>query len=128
MMGRAIQALGSEENSTAAWDKLFKHFNKTRGRGNIGYKAGEKIVVKVNFVGCIKVWDRRPVTNVEEYNLRRADYMNTSPQMIIALLRQLVNEVGVKQEDITVGDTLCYFPNEFYKMCHDKFPNVRYLE
>jgi hypothetical protein len=128
MMGRAIQALSSEGSSAAAWDKLFKHFNKTYGRGIVGYKPGEKIVIKVNFVGCIKVWDRQEVKNVEEYNLRRADYMNTSPQMIIALLRQLVDEVGVKQEDITVGDTLCYFPNEFYNMCHDKFPNVRYLE
>jgi hypothetical protein len=54
--------------------------------------------------------------------------MNTAPQVINALLRQLVEEAGVKQSDITVGDTLCYFPNEYYKICHDKFPDVRYLE
>jgi len=128
MMVRSIQALSSEGNSTAAWDKLFKHFNKTHGKGNVGYKPGEKIVIKINFVGCIKIWDRRPVTKPEDYNLRSLDYMNTSPQMIIALLRQLVDKAGVKQEDITVGDTLCYFPNEYYNMCHDKYPNVRYLE
>jgi hypothetical protein len=128
MMGRSIQALSGEGNSSAAWDKLFKHFNKTHGKGNVGYKPGEKIVVKINFVGCIRIWDRRPVTKPEDYNLRSLDYMNTSPQMIIALLRQLVDEVGVKQADITVGDTLCYFPNEYYKLCHDKYPNVRYLE
>jgi len=128
MMDQSIQALSGEKNSTAAWDKLFKHFNKTHGKGNAEYKPGEKIVVKINFVGCIRVWDRRPVTKVEDYNLRSLDYMNTSPQMIIALLKQLVDEVGVKQEDITVGDTLCYFPNEYYKLCHDKYPNVRYLE
>jgi len=128
MMGQSIQGLSGEKNSTAAWDKLFRHFNKTHGKGNVGYKPGEKIVVKVNFVGCIRVWDRRPVTKVEDYNLRSLDYMNTSPQMIIALLKQLVDKVGVKQEDITVGDTLCYFPNEYYKLCHDIYPNVRYLE
>jgi len=128
MMGRSIQALSGEGNSSAAWDKLFKHFNKINGKGNVGYKPGEKIVVKINFVGCIRIWDSRPVTKPEDYNLRSLDYMNTSPQMIIALLRQLVDEAGVKQEDITVGDTLCYFPNEYYKLCHDKYPNVRYLE
>ncbi|MHC4560992.1 MAG: DUF362 domain-containing protein, partial [Planctomycetota bacterium] len=48
--------------------------------------------------------------------------------MIIALLRQLVNEAGVNEADITVGDTLCYFPNEYYDMCHGEFPNVNYLE
>jgi len=128
MMGRAIRALTGKANSAAAWDRLFKHFNKAHGKGNVGYKSGEKIVIKINFVGCIKIWDRRQTTKVEDYDLRSSDYMNTSPQMIIALLRQLVDEVGVKETDITVGDPLCYFPNEYYNMCREKFANVRYLE
>jgi hypothetical protein len=128
MMGRAINALGGEVANAAAWDRLFKHFNKTHDKGNVGYKSGEKIVIKVNFVGCIRIWNRRPVTSIQDYDLRSVDYMNTSPQVIIALLRQLVDEAGVDEADITVGDTLCYFPNEYYNMCHDKFPNVRYLE
>ncbi len=128
MMSRAIRELGGEATDAGAWDRLFKYFNETHGKGDAGYKSGEKIVIKVNYVGCITVWSRRSVTNIEDYNLRSLDYMNTSPQMIIALLGQLVNEVGVNEEDITVGDTLCYFPNEFYNMCHEKFPNVRYLD
>jgi len=128
MTARAIQALAGQTNSAAAWDELFEHFNNTHGRGSSGYRAGEKIVVKVNFVGCIRVWDGGEVLNSEDYNLRDRDYMNTSPQVIIALLRQLVDIVGVKQTDITVGDPLCYFPNEYYSICHGAFPNVRYLE
>jgi hypothetical protein len=128
MMARAIQGLAGETSAPAAWDKLFKHFNGARRRGDAGYKPGEKFLIKVNFVGCIRVWNTREVTRVEEYNLGSRDYMNTSPQVIIALLRQLVNEVGVKEADITVGDPLCYFPNEYYDMCHKEFPNVRYLE
>ena len=128
MMSRAIRALSGEQTDAAAWNRLFKHFNETRGRGKIGYKMAEKIIIKVNYVGCIQVWRGDSVTGNDNYNLRNADYMNTSPQMIIALLRQLVNEAGIKEEDITVGDTLCYFPNEFYNMCHEEFPNVRYLE
>ncbi|MFC1635321.1 DUF362 domain-containing protein [Planctomycetota bacterium] len=128
MMSMAIQSLSGEEADAVAWDTLIRHFNKTRGRGDIGYQTGEKVVIKVNFVGCIRIWNRNPVTSVEDYNLRSRDYMHTSPQVIIALLRQLVNTVGVKQADITVGDTLCYFPNEFYAMCHEEFPNVHYLE
>ena len=128
MMSRAMRALSGEVASTAAWDKLFRHFNKTHGKGNVGYKSGQKIFIKINYVGCIKVGSRRPVTKLEDYNLRSLDYMNTSPQMIIALLRQLVDEAGVNEADITVGDTLCYFPNEYYNMCHENFPNVRYLD
>lgn len=128
MMVRAVQSLAGSPTCPAAWDRLFKHFNKTHGKGNVGYKPGEKIMVKINFVGCIRIYSRRPVANPQDYDLRSLDYMNTSPQMINALLRQLVEEVGVRQADITVGDPLCYFPNEYYKICHDKFPNVRYLE
>ena len=128
MMSRAIRALSGEKTEVAAWNRLFEHFNETHGRGKSGYKKGEKIVVKVNYVGCIQVWRGDNVTSIDDYNLRNADYMNTSPQVIIALLRQLVNEVGVHEADITVGDTLCYFPNEFYNMCYKEFPNVRYLE
>jgi hypothetical protein len=128
MMSRAIKALFGKETCADAWGTLFKYFNKTHGKGDVGYTSGEKIVIKVNYVGCIKIWSGRPVKSIEDYNLRRMDYMNTSPQMIIALLDQLVNEAGVIEADITVGDTLCYFPNEFYNMCHEKFPNVRYLD
>ena len=128
MIGRAIRGLSGESSDAAAWDGLFKYFNRKQEKGDVGYKHGEKIVIKVNFVGCIRIWRGGSVASVEEYNLRSVDYMNTSPQMIIALLRQLVNTVGVAQADITVGDTLCYFPNEFYDMCHDEFPDVRYLE
>ena len=128
MISRAIRELSGEATDASAWDKLFRYFNETHGKGNVGYKSGEKIVIKINYVGCITVWSRRPVTNIEDYNLRSMDYMHTSPQMIIALLGQLVDEAGVNEADITVGDTLCYFPNEFYNMCHEKFPNVRYLD
>lgn len=128
MMSRAVQALSGESNDAAAWDALFRHFNKTHAKPDAGYKPGEKIVVKVNYVGCIRIWDSREALSIEDYNLKNADYMNTSPQVIIALLKQLVNVAGVTQTDITVGDTICYFPNEFYNMCHEQFPNVRYME
>jgi hypothetical protein len=128
MMGRAIRVLTGEQTDAAAWNKLFEYFNETHGKGKSGYKTGEKIVVKVNYVGCMQAWRGDTVTSIDDYNLKNADYMNTSPQMIIALLRQLVNEAGVNEADITVGDTLCYFPNEFFNMFHEEFPNVSYLE
>jgi len=126
MMSRAIRELTGQSNDAAAWDKLFRYINKKRGKGNVGYKAGEKIVIKVNFVGFI--W-RHGGVNPENYNLEsQRDYMNTSPQMILALLRQLVERVGVKQSDISIGDSLAYFANEYYNIFHKAFPNVRYLD
>jgi hypothetical protein len=55
------------------------------------------------------------------------EWVNTSPQMIVALLRQLVNVVGVAESDITVGDTTQSFPTHYWDYCHTEFPYVHYL-
>jgi hypothetical protein len=128
MMRRAILALAGETVISRAWDKFFRYFNQSHGKGDLGYRAGEKITIKVNFVGCIGVWGGDGVDPSTYDLVRRMDYMNTSPQMIIALLRQLVYDVGVDPADIAIGDTLCYFPNQYYDLCHDEFPDVRYLD
>ena len=56
----------------------------------------------------------------------RHDYMNTSPQMVIAVLKQLVGVIGVSQSDITVCDTLAYLVHEYHDILHGAFPEVRY--
>lgn len=127
MMSNAVQRLAGETGDRQAWDALFRHFNNTHAGGNAGYSKGEKIAIKVNFVGCIFTEGNvDPAT----YDLggRRLDYMNTSPQMILALLRQLVNVAGVAQEDISVGDPLSLFPNQYYDLLHGEFPHVHYVD
>ena len=128
MMRRAIRGLAGEDTSAEAWDGIFRYFNQTHGRGDVGYQAGEKVTIKVNLVGCIGVWGGAGVDPATYDLVSNMDYMNTAPQMMLALLRQLVNVVGVYQADISIGDTLCYFPNQYYDICHDEFPDVRYLD
>ncbi|KKK88764.1 hypothetical protein LCGC14_2739870, partial [marine sediment metagenome] len=126
MMDRAVRSLAGEADTKDAWDELFGHFNRTHGKSDIGYRPGEKIAIKVNFVGFI--WFGRSI-DAETYDLKdQRNYMNTSPQMILALLRQLVETVGVKESDIAVGDTLAYFANEYYEILHEAFPDVTYLD
>ncbi len=127
MMSGVIRRLSGKPNDRDSWDVLFRYFNRTRGNGDVGYKPGEKIVVKVNLVGCIA--SRGGAVDSDSYDLvRNLDYMNTSPQMILALLDQLVTAAGVEQEDITVGDPLSLFPNQYFDMCFKRFPRVRYLD
>jgi hypothetical protein len=52
----------------------------------------------------------------------------TNPQLVLSLLRQLVDVVGVNQIDISVGDPVTFFPQEWYDYLHAEFPNVRYLD
>lgn len=126
MMSRAIRELTGEPTVAQAWDRLFRHLNRARGKGDVGYKPGEKIVIKPNWVGMIY---REGHVNTNSYTfLRRHDYMNTSPQMILALLRQLVGAVGVRQADITVGDALACLVHEYYGILHGAFPDVQYVD
>jgi uncharacterized protein (DUF362 family) len=126
MMSRAIRELTGEATDAKAWDKLFRHLNQTRGKGNVGYKPGEKVVIKPNFVGMIY---REGRVNPDTYALTsRPDYMNTSPQMLLALFRQLTQVVGAKEADLTLCDTLAYLVNEYYDILHRQFPNVQYVD
>jgi hypothetical protein len=125
MMRRAVCELTGQPTLPKAWDKLFRHLNRTRGKGDAGYAAGEKVVIKPNWVGMI--W-REGSVNPETYTLvKRQDYMNTAPQMIVALLGQLV-EVGVKQSHISLCDTLAYLVHEYYDLLHQEFPGVQYVD
>ncbi|MHC4244449.1 MAG: SMP-30/gluconolactonase/LRE family protein, partial [Planctomycetota bacterium] len=126
MMSQTIRRLTGKNTNSAAWDAIFRYNNKARNKGDTGYKPGEKITIKVNFVGFIRTV--RSV-NRENYDLEQGiDYMNTSPQMIAALLRELTQAAGVRQADITIGDGLTYFAKEYYDLLHNEFPDVCYLD
>ena len=124
MMLNAISGLAGVPDISEAWDLLFRHFNKERGKGDVGYQPGEKIMIKVNFVQMIAVGGD---TN---YNFiyRRPNYPICSPQIMHALLEHLVNIVGVPESDITIGDPTSLWCHEFYDMIQPDFPQVRYLD
>jgi hypothetical protein len=125
MMARAICELTGANRVDRAWDQLFRHLNQARGKGNVGYKRGESILIKPNFVGMMWRWDS---TSLDTYTLtKRQNYMNTAPQMIIALLRQLVG-LGIKQADISICDSLACLVHEYHEIFHREFPEVQYID
>ncbi|MHC5060824.1 MAG: DUF362 domain-containing protein [Planctomycetota bacterium] len=126
MMSRAIRELAGSDNDSDAWDAVFRNFNMTRGRSNAGYTKGEKVTIKVNLTTCNqRLWTVDPATYDKTDYLDKSD---TSPQMIVALLKQLVYKAGVEPNDIAVGDTLTYFPNQWWDICYSRFPQVCYFD
>ena len=126
MMSRALRWLTGKSTDAAAWRALLRHFNSRRGKGIVGYSSGEKIGIKVNFAICQAQYSGiDPETHERPASTYGSD---TSPQMIMALLRQLVNVVGAAQSDIAVGDPGSYFPQEWYDYLAPEFPNVHYLD
>ena len=109
MVSGSIRNLCSQQTDEEAWDALFKHFNKLRiyEQGPVsgdtpeaGYKAGEKIAIKVN---CNQ--DR----SAQWDDGRRPEKGLPSPQVIYALISQLINNAGVPGKDITI-----------YEVTHDR--------
>ena len=126
MMSRAIRWLAETSTVSDAWDALFRHFNTERENGDRGYEPGEKVVIKVNLTDCNAAWGADPATRDRTRHLDKAG--DTNPQVILALLRQLVNIVGIDQTHISVGDTVSFFPNQWYAYLSSEFPNVNYLD
>lgn len=117
MMTRAIQNLAGTNDPSAAWDAIFRNFNLTRyGQEDRGYLAGDKIAIKVN-----NIFSR-------SYEWSDSQDNRPSPQMVHALLWNLVNLAGVPEEDITLYDCIFYHGDPVYQYCHADFPGVRWAE
>jgi hypothetical protein len=109
MISKSMRVLTGESNDPNAWDATFRYSNRARGKGDIGYQAGERIVIKINM-----------------NNNGASNQIDASPQMVRGLLRQLVYRVGVAQSAITVYDAQKTIGRSVSNCCRPEFPDVGY--
>ena len=124
MLSRTLQLLTGASTDAEAWDALFRYSNQSRGLGDVGYQPGQKIAIKVNMNSG---WP----SNLNLTTYQKVNYLgmtDTSPQLMHAMIKQLVEEAGVAPEDISLGDPLRYFFNQFYSKLAGDYPTVRYLD
>ncbi len=113
MVSKSLRTFTGEPNDPAAWDALFRYFNRTRGLGDVGYSKGEKIAVKINM-------------NQDSGGTWSANAGMPSPQMLYAVVDQLVNVVGVSGGDITIYDAARYIGDPLYdKIRSNPDPNFQ---
>jgi hypothetical protein len=125
MVSKAVCALSGCANEDQAWDALFRYFNTQNKRGDRGYEVDEKICIKINLTTTNGGSHMNRQTYTKTSFLDKAD---TSPQIILAVLRQLVLRAGVNPRDIAVGDTLCDFPKQWWDICQAEFPEVTFFD
>lgn len=116
MMDDAILNLTDSKTTSEGWDKLFRNFNIRHNKGKTGYQSGEKIVIKIN------------TTNTSDTQYEYGARMDATPEVLYAVLKQLITDVGVSQEDIVAGDPYRIFANPLWDLCHTAFPNVHYID
>ena len=114
MIRASLLSLTKEKTAKKAWAALFRHFNQTHGRGDRGYEKGEKIAIKLN------------MNNTEGY--ADNEQLNSSPYVTLALLRSLVKDGKVRQEDITLCEPSRYLTNALYYRCKRAFPHIHYVD
>lgn len=114
LIAQTLRSLTGTKNPKAAWKALFKYYNSNHGKAKAGYAPNEKIAIKIN--------------NNNTYAHDDCKEINTSPQMLLALLKSLVYDAGVPQEAITVAEPSRFITNYLFEKCHNAFPNVRFVD
>lgn len=91
MMSTTLRTLTGTGSDEQAWQKIFTYYNqRARGQKARGYQNGEIVAVKINL-------NNSTATGI-------GNYVNASPQMTLALVRQLVYKAHVPASQIVVYD------------------------
>ena len=138
MFSESVKKLTGNTTLSESWDQLFRYQNIKKSKKDRGYKKGEKIFIKINQTtarGLLSKDDRNngnfiPETLKPNEERKRNSYgaVETSPAVVLMLLRQLVNEAGVDQSDITIADPQNPTWGHNYAAWVKEFPNVHYAD
>lgn len=122
MLSEAVLSVTGEITEEEAWRSIFQYFNINHEKGEVGYTAGEKIFIKIN---AVHAW----TTNADLSIKLDSEYgkVDTSPQVILAVLRQLINKGGVPQDAIYIGDPYTNIFKHLYNKLSAEFPDVHYM-
>ncbi len=114
MVRASVVQLTGQPTPKKAWKALFRHFNREHGRGNRGYRKGETLAVKLNINNAITHHD-----TIE---------LNSSPYVTLALVRSLVHDAGMREQDIVLCEPSRAITDSIYNKVHREFPKVVFID
>ncbi len=95
MLSNSLRWLTGSSTDAQAWDALFRNLNTRRGRGSVGYVAGEKIAIKANWLN------------------HGTAGRDTSYMVLEAMLDQLIANAHVNVADVTIYDASRYLNPDY---------------
>jgi len=138
MFSNSLQKLCSKDNVSDSWDVLFRYQNSKKHHIDKGYTKGEKIFIKINQGTSRWLLAQEDKNNGYYYPTKlRADEprvktslapTETGPYLVLEILRELVNELGIDQTDISVGDPMTDIYGHNYDIWFAEFPGVAYTD
>ena len=137
MFRDGVLSLTGKKDVKKAWDAMFKFFNTKKLGKAKGYTEGEKIFIKINQGQAgwtLSKADKEngyalPKTLPEsDSRIKSMEPTENGPYVVLELLRELVNGIGVDQADISVGDPMNPIYAHNYNVWFKEFPNVKYID
>lgn len=121
LFAQSVQKLAGKTSGAEAWTALFTNFNQRKGKGAVSYKTTETIFIKIN-MGC-GGWATKSDLTRQSWAL---GYSETSPAIIIACLKELIEVAGVPQNKIIIADPIAHIYEDVYTQLKALYPNVKY--
>ena len=116
MLSESIDALTGATSNYKSWDSLFVYNNEQNGKGRVIYTPGEKIAIKIN------------LSNSETHGSISHLQSMTTPAMVLAVVRQLVEYAHVPDTCITVYDASQMVNSNIFNKCRDNFPGLKFMD
>ena len=129
MLNETVRKLSGKNSIKLAWNALFNCFNTKKGLSTTNYIDGQKIFIKINQGGGGWLTTKDSLAfNEASWATQYYGIAETSPAIVISLLKQLVDEYGISQENIYVGDPIAHIYKHNYDQMVAVFPNVHYVD
>jgi hypothetical protein len=110
-----LQKLTGTKKDNDAWNKIFRYYNEnTHHLKKRGYQPGEVVAVKINLNN----------SSVD----KKDNQTDATPQMVLAMVRQLVYKAGVLQKDIIIYDARRPIYPYMLTTIWKEFKDVRFLQ
>jgi len=115
MLASDLRQLAGAASDEEAWQAIFQYYNRTSRRlDNRGYQAGEIVAVKVNLNNSSAAGP--------------GNIVNVSPQVALAMVRQLVNRAHVPPGNIIVYEARRIIYPAMLTKIWSEFKDVRFVQ
>ncbi len=138
MFRDAISSLCGKTSVAESWKILFSYHNLKKHNESRNYSEDEKIFIKINQGTSRWLLSQEEKNNgyfyptslePGEQRIRRSlAPLETNPYVVLEILRELVNDLGIKQSDISVGDPMSDIYGHNFVIWSKEFPGVKYID
>jgi hypothetical protein len=138
MFRKALFRLTDKATVARSWKVLFRYHNLNKHKKSTSYKKGEKILIKINQGTSRWLLTQEDKdkgyyypSELKQDEARRRTSLGpteTGPYLVLEILRELINELGIDQADIAVGDPMSDIYGHNYDIWFAEFPGVIYTD